>query len=220
MMSLTDIGLIDFCIEWFLYGKISIICALTYPCQLLPGLGLYSGIFAVYLQHRDSQNKSRTRTASIIFYALCVLYILSTVNVVLDLANFIIQLVSNNPICKNIIFSNSVMQKNFGLESIYIGILQTTVNGCCDFLAQCILVRTLNHCTHHDHSPKSSKIYRCWIVWGQIISVVIVPSFLAITYLGQSIDFHLIGRLQFIVSSYLFSDDWCSNIFSKPYCDF
>jgi hypothetical protein len=35
-------------------------------------------------------------------------------------------------------------------------------------------------------------------VWGQIISVVIIPSFLAITYLGQSIDSHLISRLQFI----------------------
>ena len=56
------------------------------------------------------------------------------------------------------------------------------------------------------------KIYRCWIVWGQtstIISVVIIPSFLAITFLGQSFNSHLISRLglQFIAgpSSYLAS---------------
>ena len=52
---------------------------------------------------------------------------------------------------------------------------------------------------------KSSKIYRCWIVWGKNIWVVIVPSFLAITYMGQSIYLHLISRFQFIASSYLAS---------------
>jgi len=120
----TDAYFIGLCIEWFLYG-------------------LYSGIFAIYLQR--PQNKSRT--ASIIFYALCVLYVLSTVNIVIDL-------VANIPVTEK-------------LESftLYIPILQTILNGCCDFLAQCIL------------------IYRCWIVWGQTISVVIVPSFLAITFL-------------------------------------
>jgi len=119
---------IGLCIEWFLYG-------------------LYSGIFAMYLQR--PQNKSRT--ASIIFYALCVLYVLSTVNVVIDL-------VANIPVTGKYYLQ---------LESftLYIPILQTILNGCCDFLAQCIL------------------IYRCWIVWGQTISVVIVPSFLAITFL-------------------------------------
>jgi hypothetical protein len=43
--------------------------------------------------------------------------------------------------------------------------------------------------------PKISKIYRCWIVWGQNIRVVIIPSFLAIVYLGQSIQFHLIRMI-------------------------
>ena len=192
-----EISLIDLCIEWFLYGKISILCALTCTLvkevQLFPGLGLYSGIFAMYLQ--CPQNKFRT--ASIIFYALCVLYVLSTVNVVLDLVALIIEIVSNNLICKNIIFLNSIVQtlKNsdnpqLRVFQFHIGIVQITVNGCCDFLAQCILVRILNHCAYHVfYSHKFSKIYRCWIVWGQIISVVIVPSFLAITYLGQSIDF-------------------------------
>ena len=67
-----------------------------------------------------------------------------------------------------------------------LSIVQGTVNGCCDFIAQCTLVR-INHCTYHHLSylPKSSKIYRCWIVWGKNIWVVLVPSFLAIIYIGQ-----------------------------------
>jgi len=95
-------------------------------------------------------------------------------------------------------------------------IIQVTVTGCCDFLAQCIFVR-LNHCTCHPlYSPKSSKIYRCWIVWGQTIGVVIVPSILAITYIGQSIDSHLISRFQSIASSYLASGRWRNNICTRP----
>ena len=81
--------------------------------------------------------------------------------------------------------------------------LQIVLAGCCDFLAQSILVR-INHWTYHlFYSPKSSKIYRCWIVWGRNVRVVIIPSFLAVTYLGRSIYLHLISRFQFIASSYL-----------------
>ena len=32
---------------------------------------------------------------------------------------------------------------------LHMAIAQTTVNGCCDFLAQCILVRILNNYTYH-----------------------------------------------------------------------
>ena len=102
-----------FCLwlEWFLYGKIliSVLCALTLTLakeiELFPGTGLYSGIFAIYLQcaKRDS------RTAMILFYVLCLLYVLSTASVVCDLLNIILGLymeVSNNPICnlKNMFF--------------------------------------------------------------------------------------------------------------------
>ena len=60
--------------------------------------GLYSGIFNMYLQLERPPNKSRTE--SIIFYALCVLYVLSTVNVILDLVIIIFEEVStNNTIC-------------------------------------------------------------------------------------------------------------------------
>ena len=101
-------------------------------------------------------------------------------------------------------------------------IVQMTVDSCCDFTSQCIIVRSNPNCIHPFYSPKSSKIYRCWIVWGQNIRVLIIPSFLAITHLGQSIyvHMHLISRFQFIASSYLASVNcpWYSD--HVVYCRF
>ena len=80
---------------------------------------------------------------------------------------------------------NTLLQIDLKLILFRVTIVQATVTGCCDFIAQCTLVR-IYHCTYHlFYSPKSSKIYRCWIVWGKNIWVVIIPSFLAITYIGQ-----------------------------------
>jgi uncharacterized membrane protein len=53
----------------------------------------------MYLQRPP--NNSTGRTATIIRYALCLLYVLSTVTVVVDLLSVILTLVSNNSICKN-----------------------------------------------------------------------------------------------------------------------
>ena len=188
------------CVEWFLYGKISVLIrSLTCTQLMFPGLGIYSGIFVIYLQLASKDS----RTTTIIFYALCLLYILSTATVVSDLLVFIIDSdVSNNSICKNIMYYYLCwcvllpVQLQINLQSILfrVYIVQGTVNGCCDLIAQCTLVRINHwHCTYHPfYSPKSSKIYRCWIVWGKNIRVVIVPSFLAITYIGQSIYLYLI----------------------------
>jgi hypothetical protein len=108
-MMITENGegtFIAICIEWYFYGKLSVLCAVTCTLakevQLFPGLGLYSGIFAMYL--RCPSNESRSRTATIIFYALCLLYVLCTVSAVVDLLSLILEKVSNNSICKNIIF--------------------------------------------------------------------------------------------------------------------
>ena len=96
------------CLEGFLYGKISVLFFTfkLYPCQTsptIPGLGLYFGIFAMYLECQS--NKSTGRTATIVFYAICLLYVLSTVNFVSDLVILTILEVSSNSICsKNIIF--------------------------------------------------------------------------------------------------------------------
>ena len=64
--------------------------------QLFPGLGLYSGIFAIYLQCPSK----RSGTALILFYAVCLLYVLSAADFVSDLIALILH-VSTNSICKN-----------------------------------------------------------------------------------------------------------------------
>ena len=186
------------CLEGFLHGKISVLCPLTCmllkKVQLFPGLGIYSAIFIIYLHCVLSKESRKT---SIVFYALCLLYVLSTTTVACDLLNFVIY-VSNNSISKYIIFLSVIQLRLITLpvpsqllviDSLSllfrISIVQTAVFGCCDFIAQFILVR-INHSTYHlFYSPKSSKIYRCWIVWGKNIWIAIVPSFLAITYIGQ-----------------------------------
>ena len=55
----------------------------------------------MYLQFQT--DKSTGRTATIVLHAVLLLYILSTVTFVYDLLALILE-VSNNSICKNIIF--------------------------------------------------------------------------------------------------------------------
>ena len=67
-------------------------------------LGLYSGIFAMFL--KCQLNKSTGRRPTIVFYALCLLYILSTFTVVCDLVVVILQLeVSHISISKISLFN-------------------------------------------------------------------------------------------------------------------
>ena len=102
---------IGLCLEGFFYGKISVLCALTCTLakevqpQLFSILGLYSAIFVIYLQ--CVSERSGTSGPIIIFYALCFLYFVSTVTIVGDLVNLILQ-VSNNSIFKNILFFSIV----------------------------------------------------------------------------------------------------------------
>jgi hypothetical protein len=53
-------------------------------------------------------------------------------------------------------------------------------------------------------------------VWGKDIRVVIIPSFLAIAFSGQSIYLHLISRFRFIASSYLASVNYLTNSNTRP----
>ena len=69
----------------------------------------------------------------------------------------------------------------------HLDIIQATVFACCDFIAQLVLVRTTGDAYYLKYSSMSSKIYRCWIVWGRNIRVVIVPSILAFAFLSPSL---------------------------------
>ena len=89
----------------------------------------------------------------IVFYVLCLLYVLSTASVICDLLNIILYLymeVSNNPICnwKNMFFLSVMqdaltLQQDIDIESMYFPtqIAQVILSGCCDVIAQFILVR-------------------------------------------------------------------------------
>ena len=143
--------------------------------QLFPGLGIYSGIFVSYLQCRSPES----RMANIVFYALCVLYILSTASVVVDLLAFTLT-VSNNSISKNIIFLSVMhcgqlytglntlpVQVQLDLDSMLfrIGIVQIVLFGCCGVIGQCILVST-NPCTTssiHLTIQKSTDVGLCGV---------------------------------------------------------
>ena len=71
---------------------------------------------------------------------------------------------------------------------------QSTINGFCDFISQTILVCTTYQVSRSFHSSISSKVYRCWIVWGQDIRVVIIPSVLAFAFLGPSTYLHSLSN--------------------------
>ena len=100
----TESFIIVACLEGFLYGKISLLCPLTCTlCYRSPIiLGIYSGIFAMYLQCPSK----KSRTASILFYAVCLLYVLTTVTFVGDLVSCILDVSNISSIFKNIIFLN------------------------------------------------------------------------------------------------------------------
>ncbi|KAF8808235.1 hypothetical protein BYT27DRAFT_7255738 [Phlegmacium glaucopus] len=125
-LTLADSDFIGTCLEGFFYG-------------------LYSGIFAMYIQ--GTSKKGTNKRINILFYTLCALYILSVVIGVVDIARFIYEFQGNQT------------------ANLHLKFLQGTAFACCDFMAQSIL------------------IYRCWIVWGCDIRVVILPSILAFVFL-------------------------------------
>ena len=142
-------------------------------------LGVYSGIFALYLQ--PSSDESRTRTANVVYYILCLLYLLCAVAVVCDLLVYTFG-VSNKFICKNIIFiiscavpyylstNRTTITSTPNLQAMVfhrITVARQTVDACCDFTAQCIIVR-INHssctpiiCFIHLNLQRSTVVGSC-----------------------------------------------------------
>jgi len=128
--------------------------------------GLYSGIFALYLQCLHASKTDAVNAKNILFYALCFLYILSVATIGFDIVSYVVDSDIGN---LNLVYA--------------ITTTQFTLFAFCDFIAQSIL------------------IYRCWIVWGQNIRVVIVPSILAFAFLATcsglvfQIDFNQSSRV-------------------------
>ena len=115
MTTVYETLFISSCVEGFLYGKrCASTCTLAKEVHffLFLGLGLYSGIFAIYLQCPSK----RSGTALIPFYAVCLLYVLSTADFVSDLVALILY-VSNNSICKNTFLYISCANASWGITS-------------------------------------------------------------------------------------------------------
>jgi hypothetical protein len=138
-------------------------CTLAKEVHLFFGLGVYTGIFALYLQCPLKES----RTAIIVFYVLCLLYALSMATVAMDLLEGVLG-VSNNSIRKIIIIqmrivahalSSQYQLENDSQSTLYrFYTVQIVVSGLCDFIAQCILVR-INHRAYYHlfYLPKSSQ---------------------------------------------------------------
>lgn len=89
-MKLTagEFDYLAICLEGFLFGELSV-KPFSKEVQSCPMSGLYSGIFGLYLQYHASDKRTGNNTKSnIIFYALCVLYVLSVTVFALDIAIF------------------------------------------------------------------------------------------------------------------------------------
>ena len=135
----------------------------------------------MYLEHYGSRPKN------ILFYALWALYALTGATNIIDIIAFFFP----DPVSMDdhgcLIFFQLVIQTIF----YHLEIIVVVLFACCDFIAQSILVRTTGTMLiiYFIHLILQ-KIYRCWIVWGYSIRVVIVPSFLAFAFLGSLIYLH------------------------------
>ena len=107
--------------------------------------GLYSGIFAMYLQHRGSQ-QSTDRANNILFYALRVLYALTMATIIVDTLGFC----WNNPVSMDDHrFLNLFQLILQTIEILYrLKIIQITFWALCDVMAQSILVCTTGNAYH------------------------------------------------------------------------
>ena len=107
--------------------------------------GIYSGIFATYLQYQISV-KSVNKRPTIIFCSLCILYVLSVIIVSMDISQFV-HYVSKNLLTNRqpfFFFLSFFSQARSGskIKMLYPTHMSSAMlSGCCDFIAQSILVR-------------------------------------------------------------------------------
>ena len=84
------------CLEGFFFGAQYVPASkllLTNKPNITLFPGIYSGVFIMYLQYYGSK-KGASKGNNTLFYALCLLYLLSVVSIVVDLAIFFIPQVS------------------------------------------------------------------------------------------------------------------------------
>ena len=114
-----------------------------------PILGLYSGIFAMYLQHCGSQQSTdRANSKNILFYALWGLYALTTATIIIE----VLQFCWNDSVSMDDYHClTSLLQLILqNVEILYhLEIIEITLFGFCDVIAQSILVRPTGNGYHY-----------------------------------------------------------------------
>ena len=141
------------CLLWTMSGRVLLWYDIRQPVRpnllkvpnIYPTLGLYSGIFAIYLAHRGSR-QSTDKAKNILFYALCVLYALTAATNIIDiLVSSWPDLVSVDDHGCLILFQLVVLQTM--IIAYHLQIIGVTLFACCDFIAQSILVCTTQQCS-------------------------------------------------------------------------
>ena len=104
----------------------------------------------MYLQHCGSQQSTSDRAKNILFYALCVLYALTTATGTIDILHYWVYTVSMDHHRCCLTLFQLVLQN---IEILYR--IEIALFGLCDVIAQSILVRTTGNGYHY--SSDSSK---------------------------------------------------------------
>ena len=147
-LDMTDFHRLGLFLEGFFFGTISVKFPLS-SSRLLKhsNPGIYSGIFAMYLQHHGSQ-KNTDKVKNILFYALCVLYALSASICIMAIVNCF----GLNPVSMDDHGCLTLFQLIVQNILKYLGIVGNTTFACSDFIAQFILVRTTSNSYHSLYS--------------------------------------------------------------------
>ena len=89
-------SMLGVCIEGFFLGKVFQFESFnTTSAKLFPDTGLYTAIFIMYLQHQASKRSVIDIVQNVLFYLICILYVLSVVTIIGDTVDFIITVSSS-----------------------------------------------------------------------------------------------------------------------------
>ena len=170
----------------------------------------------MYLRYQVSE-KGADKKTYIVFYSILILYILSTAIIALDLARITgeVYLSHNSAGTNNNLFiRDSDGPVSLHMDQYHISADLERQHSDFDFGDHGRLRRLYlsnypskhkpvnHHDTHQSfHLHKSSKIYRCWIVWNRNIHIVIIPSIFSVTFFGQSTYLFHMTNLNLLLSA-------------------
>ena len=145
-LDIEDYEYLGMFLEGFLFGTISVLqLSSCWNSSTISLSGLYSGIFALYLQYHSSQRDADTKRKKIVFYALWMLYVLSATIIILDNTSLLFLEVRMTTLSNFVLISVVHWQSFSRINTVQwqrgFTIARGTASGCCRFIAQFTLVR-------------------------------------------------------------------------------